>query len=90
MVGHHSEKFGGHRHCSSRDTGHNHSGSGVTILVCCDLARSCDQRVMQFQPHMVSHQPAKFGGYKHGGIEDMFLVVEGQDSTFKSNISVYL
>ena len=48
MVGHHSEKFGGHRHCSSRDTGHNHSGSGVTILVCCDLARSCDQRVMQF------------------------------------------
>ena len=30
---------------------------------------------------MVSHQPAKFGGHRHCGIEDTFLVVAEQDST---------
>ena len=30
---------------------------------------------------MLSHQPAKFGGHRHCGIEDTFLVVEEQDST---------
>ena len=30
---------------------------------------------------MISHHPAKFGGLRHGGSEDMFVVVEGQDST---------
>ena len=31
---------------------------------------------------MVSHHPAKFGGYRHCGNGDMMvLVVEGQDST---------
>ena len=32
---------------------------------------------------MVSHQPAKISGYRHGGNGDiMFLVVEEQDSTY--------
>ena len=31
---------------------------------------------------MVSHHPAKFGGHRHCGSEDMmFVVVEEQDST---------
>ena len=31
---------------------------------------------------MVSHHPAKFGGYRHGSDSgNMFLVVGGQDST---------
>ena len=29
---------------------------------------------------MVSHHPAKFGGHRHCGSEDIFLVIEGQDS----------
>ena len=30
---------------------------------------------------MVSHHPAKFGGHRHCGNGDMFVVVEGQNST---------
>ena len=30
---------------------------------------------------MVSHHAAKFGGHRHCGSGDMFLVVEGEDSS---------
>ena len=30
---------------------------------------------------MVSHHPAKFGNHRHCDSKDMFVVVEGQDST---------
>ena len=31
---------------------------------------------------MVSHHPAKFGGHRHYGSGYIFLVIEGQDSTW--------
>ena len=36
----------------------------------------------------LSHYPAKFGGYRHGGNGDMFLVVEEQDSTLSLNSTI--
>ena len=35
------------------------------------------------EPYMVSHHPAKFGGYRHCVCGDMFLIVQGQDSLVK-------
>ena len=36
-----------------------------------------------WEPLMVNHHPAKFGGHRHCNSGDMmFPVVEGQDSTF--------
>ena len=43
------------------------------------LSRPRDQRVMSFygqKPLTVSHYPAKFGGHKHCGHGDLFLVAE--------------
>ena len=35
------------------------------------------------EPYMVSHHPAKFGGYRHCVCGDMFLIVQRQDSLAK-------
>ena len=44
------------------------------------------------EPLKVSHHPARFGGYRHYGSRDMFLVVEEQDfkSWLKSVVTIYL
>ena len=50
-----------------------------------DLAGPCDQKVMWLarkEPLMVSHHTATFGDHRHCSSGDMFLVVEGQDSTY--------
>ena len=41
---------------------------------------------------MLRHHPAKFGGYRHCGSEDKFLVIEEQDSTclLKSVVTINL
>ena len=49
-----------------------------------DLARPRDQSFIWFygrEPLMASYHLAKFGGHRYFGVGDMFLVVEGQDST---------
>ena len=60
-----------------------------------DLARPCDQSVLHlygWEPLTISHHPAKFGGHRHCGSEDMFSMIEEQDSlhSLKSVITVYL
>ena len=48
-----------------------------------DVARPRYQRAMWlngWEPLMASHHPAKFGGHRHYGNGDMFLVPEEEDS----------
>ena len=41
---------------------------------------------------IISHRLAKFGAHRHFGSEDVFLVIEEQDSScsFKSAITIHL
>ena len=48
-----------------------------------DFEVPCNQRIMWlygWEPLIVSHSPAKFGGHGHCGSGDLFLVVEEEDS----------
>ena len=44
--------------------------------------RSKDRVLNGLESVMVNHHPGKFGGHRHGGSEDMFLVVEQKNSTW--------
>ena len=48
-------------------------------------------RGRSWEPLLASHQPAKFGGQRHSGSGDMFLVVEKQVSTnsLDSTITIF-